>query len=499
MVCLLAVFCITARYAHHQLPIVPAFVPIYACLIVVNGLITTVLLFAQFWVVRWTWLLVLAGGYLFTALMAISGVLAFPGVFSPTGLLGGLQSAAWIGTSYQFGAPAILIAALLVREWRGTAGTVHYTPGLAIALSVALVAAVTCGLTWAILAHEEILPRLFENGVQQSQNIILVVVPIMALEAGAFLWLWRKGRSVLDLWLMVMCAAWLLERSLSGPLAGARYSLGWYTGHIFHMAATFTVLLLLLSEATALYANMARASMQRRGARQTRQIAMDATAASIVHEIRQPLMALRANASAGLFQAAKAEPDMAEVRAILSDMDAEGRRIGEIIDGVRIMFRESTHDRRPLNLNTVVRDVLSTVELDLHIHDVTVKTNLENDLPLILGDSGQLHQVFLNLITNAIEAMTDAAGRPHVLTVSSRYLAESSKIAVAVEDTGIGIADKDGSRILEPFFSTKAGGSGVGLTICQVIVKAHGGRLEVRANQPCGMVFCVILPMGGDE
>ncbi|HET7084660.1 MAG TPA: MASE4 domain-containing protein [Rhizomicrobium sp.] len=499
MACLAAAFCLTVRYAHLQLRVVPAFVPIYASLIVVNGLITTALLLAQFWVVRRTWLLVLGSGYLFTALMAVPGVLAFPGVFSPTGLLGGMQSAAWIGASYQFGSPVILIVAVLVRDLPGTPGLVQRTPGLAIALSIALVAATACGLTWAILTYEEVLPRLFVNGVQQSRNIVLVVVPIMALEAAAFVLLWRRGRSVLDLWLMVMCVAWLLERSLSGPLAGARYSFGWYAGHVFQMAAIFVILLLLLSETTTLYANMARASMQRRGARQTRQIAMDAMAASIGHEIRQPLTALRANANAGLRQAGKAEPDMTEVRAIFSDIDAEGRRIGEIIDGVRIMFGESTHDRRSLNLNTVVRDVLSMVQLEALLHHVVVKTSLENDLPPCLADSGQLHQVFLNLITNAIEAMAGVAGRPHVLTVTSRSLAGSSEIAVTVEDTGAGIADKDGCRIFEPFFSTKAAGSGVGLTICQVIIKAHGGRLEARANQPHGTVFCVILPAGSDE
>jgi signal transduction histidine kinase len=501
MACLVIAFCMTVRHAHLQLPVVPAFVPIYASLIIINGLITATLLLAQFWVVRWTWLLVLASGYLFTALMAVPGVLAFPGVFSPTGALGsGMQGAAWIGACYQFGSPAILIAAVLVRDMHRPTGIIQRKAGLAIALTIALVTAITCGLTWAILRHEEILPPLFVNGVQQSKNIILVVVPILALEATAFLLLWRRGRSVLDLWLMVMCVAWMLERSLSGPFAGGRYSLGWYTGHIFQMAAMFIVLLLLLSEATTLYANMARAHLRRRGGRQTRHIAMDAMAASIGHEIRQPLAALRMNASAGAHLAAKAEPDIREVRAILADIDAEARRIGEIIDGVRIMFRESTHDRRPLDLNTIVQDVLASVTLELHLHHVAIKTDLEHDLPLILADSGQLHQVFLNLITNAIEAMSETADRPHVLTLASTTVPDSSEIAVTVADTGIGIAGKDNDRIFKPFFSTKTAGSGIGLTICQVIIKAHGGRLKVRPNQPYGTVFCVILPRGeGDS
>jgi signal transduction histidine kinase len=497
MACLLAVFCIAVPHARVQLRPVPQFVPVYATVFVFNEILTAVLILAQFWVVRWTWLLVLASGYLFTALMAVPGALAFPGVFSPTGLLGGgTQSAAWIGASYHLAQPIILIAVVLVRDSRQTTGIVQRSPGVTIALSIALATVIACGLTWAVLAYDEILPRIFANSIQQSQNIILLVVPIMALETIAFLLLWRRGHSVLDLWLMVTCCAWLLELSLGVLLAGSRYSLGWYAARTFQLTATFIILLLFLSEKTALYANLARAAVQRRGARHARQIAMDATAVSIAHEIKQPLTALITNANAGLLLAAKADPDTKEMRAIFSDIVTDGERIGGIISSVRTMFRESTHDRQRLSLNTVVRDVLSTVDHELRLQRVMVKTGLDNDLPSVLFDSGQMHQVFLNLITNAIEAMTCVATRPRVLTVTSGVVASSSHIAVTVEDNGIGIAAKDSASIFEPFFSTKAAGSGVGLTICRVIAEAHGGRLEVRANKPYGTTFRVILPVG---
>jgi hypothetical protein len=119
MACLLAIFCIAAPYARIPLRPVPAFVPIYATLFIFNEFITAALILAQFWAVRWTWLLVLASGYLFTALMAIPGALAFPGIFSPTGLLGaGPQSAAWIGAIYHVASPAAVIAAVLIRDSR---------------------------------------------------------------------------------------------------------------------------------------------------------------------------------------------------------------------------------------------------------------------------------------------------------------------------------------------------------------------------------------------
>ena len=257
--------------------------------------------------------------------------------------------------------------------------------------------------------------------------------------------------------------------------------------------------MLFLSEKTTLYANLARQSVQRRGARHSRQIAMDAMAASIGHEIRQPLTALIANGSAGLLQLNKAEPDLKEVHAIVSDMVAEGERIQAIIGGVRSMFKKSAHDRQMVDLNQIIRDALVTLELDIRLHRVTAKTRLTENLPRILADSGQLHQVFLNLIANALEAMGNTSDQPSVLTISSGIMGGASDIAVTVEDTGIGIADKDSSRIFEPFFSTKTTGSGVGLTICGVIAEAHGGKLEVRANKPHGTNFRVILPVTGEE
>ena len=293
-----------------------------------------------------------------------------------------------------------------------------------------------------------------------------------------------------------MCCAWLFEPILGGQF---RYSLGWYAGRTLQMAATYIVLLLFLSEKTALYANLARATIQRRGAFHARQIAMDAMAASIGHEITQPLAAVITNASAGILQAAEPQPDMKEVHATFSDIAAEGQRIKEIMGGVRAMFKDSTHDRQLLNLNKIVRDVLATAKPDLRHQGVAVKTNLDDDVPPVLGDSGQLHQVFLNLVTNALEAMPAVPGRPSVLTLNSRIMADSSAIAVTVEDTGTGITDKDSSRIFEPFFSTKVTGTGVGLTICRVIVEAHGGKLQVCANQPYGTIFRVILPRAGSE
>jgi signal transduction histidine kinase len=495
--CLLVIFCIVVPHASRQLPPVTAFVPIQATVIIVNDLIIAALLFAQFWVARWTWLLVLASSFLFSALISVPYVLTYPGVFAPLGLLGaGLQTAPWIAAWLHLGSPLGLIIAMLVRGPGKTTHLYQRAPGPAIAMSIALMIAIACGVTWLVLTHDEMLPRVFRNTLEQYQSLSLLTAPILVLDVIALLLLWRRGHSVLDLWLMVMCITWLFVGTLGAALAGSRFSLGWYTARTVQMVATYFVLLLFLSENTALYASLARASFQRRGARQAQQIAMDAAAASIGHEIKQPLTAMLTNASACVLQLRKADPDLEEMRATVTDIAADARRIAQIISSVRTMFTQSTHDRQQLNLNSVVRDVLSTVELELHHYRVIVKTELDSDLPSILADSGQLYQVFLNLITNATEAMIGVTDRPCVLTVTSSIVAGSSDIAVTVEDTGVGIAAKESARIFEPFFSTKVSGTGVGLTICRVIVKAHAGKLEVRANKPYGTIFRVILPTG---
>jgi len=253
MASLVAIFCAAVPFAHLQLPAVAAFVPVYTTVILINDLITAALIVTQFWVVRQTWLLVLAGGYFFTALIIVPNALTVPGVFAPAGLLGaGMQTAGWISACWHLGSPLVLIAAILVRGWNRTTAS----PGLAIILGIALITAIVWGLTWGIVTYGEFLPQLYASNVQIHDNIIPIVAPMMALNVIALVMLWRRGYSVLDLWLMVMCCVWLFEVTLGGILAGSRYSLGWYTARTFEMAATFIVLLLFLSEKTALYAGL---------------------------------------------------------------------------------------------------------------------------------------------------------------------------------------------------------------------------------------------------
>jgi C4-dicarboxylate-specific signal transduction histidine kinase len=161
---------------------------------------------------------------------------------------------------------------------------------------------------------------------------------------------------------------------------------------------------------------------------------------------------------------------------------------------IRSMFKKGMHGRTLLDVNDLVREVLTMVDVDLRNQRVSVKIDLRSDLPQPLADRGQLYQVFVNLITNAIEAMGSVTDRARVLRVSSDVIQESSDVAVTIEDSGTGIEGKNTDRIFEPFFTTKSTGTGIGLTICGSIIESHGGSLRTYANKPYGTIFQVTLP-----
>jgi signal transduction histidine kinase len=136
------------------------------------------------------------------------------------------------------------------------------------------------------------------------------------------------------------------------------------------------------------------------------------------------------------------------------------------------------------------------VDLDLLTQRVSVATDLRNGLPQLLADRGQLQQVFLNLITNAIEAMGSLTDRARVLRVRTDFAQKSANVLVTIEDSGMGITAEENERIFEPFFTTKSAGTGIGLTICRSIIDSHGGSLRASANKPYGTIFQVTLPTG---
>src|SRR5262249_16202845 len=229
-------------------------------------------------------------------------------------------------------------------------------------------------------------------------------------------------------------------------------------------------------------------------ARASRITTMGQLAASIAHEINQPLTAIIASGNACQRWLANGE-NVVRARQSLDRMIAEANRASEVIKRMRSVTANAAPERLDLDINTVVREVLVLARGELRAKRVWVKADLGGDLPSARGDRVQLQQVLLNLVVNAIDAMAGVTGRLRVLAITTRRADDG--ILVTVQDSGAGLAAESAEHIFHPFFTTKPGGMGMGLSISSTIVEAHGGRLWAAAAPVNGTAFHFTLPSAG--
>jgi len=227
----------------------------------------------------------------------------------------------------------------------------------------------------------------------------------------------------------------------------------------------------------------------------TRVTTLGELAASIAHEVNQPLAAIVADANASLNWLAAPRPDLERVREALEAIATDGHRAAEVIQRIRQLATKSAPRKDPVNVNDVVRDVLPLARAEMRHHDVSLVLQLAPELPAVLGDRVQLQQVSLNLVMNAIQAMASVTGRPRKLTIRSEKH-DGDRVRLTVQDTGVGIAAKHRDALFSPFFTTKPGGMGMGLSISRSIVEAHSGQLWTTPNEPHGAIFHFSLPVG---
>jgi PAS domain S-box-containing protein len=229
----------------------------------------------------------------------------------------------------------------------------------------------------------------------------------------------------------------------------------------------------------------------------TRITTLGELAASIAHEVNQPLAAVVANAEAGLRWLRRGTPDVdAACRSVEWIID-DGNRASEVIRRVRALANKTSPEKVPLDVNDVVRETIPLVQRELISHRVSLRMELAPVLPMILGDRVQLQQVIINLVMNGIEAMQSVTNRPRELVVRSGQ-DEPGQALLSVADCGVGIAAENVDRLFNPFFTTKSGGMGMGLSICRSIVETQGGRLWATANIPHGATFQFTLPVNAD-
>ena len=495
-VVLFVAFLISAPFATLPLRRFDAFIPSLEAIIFVNDFITSVLLFTQYSIFRSRAILALASGYLFTALIVIAHAFTFPGAFAPTGLLGaGLQSTAWLYFFWHIGSAAAVLIYACLKDSNRPHTVKKGAPASAIGWSAAITTALVCGLTWIATAGEWFLPALYADSIHHIQATLDISIPlILVIGVVAIALLWVRRRSVLDYWLMLVVWALILEQILIALLSNARFSLGFYAGRGFSLVTSIIVLVLLLAETTKLYVRLARSYQQLEHERDNKLINAEAIAASIAHEVKQPLAAIVTSGQAALRFLEKAPLDLQMLREILNTMTNEGFRASEVFDSIRGLFTKANQQRQTTDLNEIALEAIKSLHEELKNHGVTARTELTAALPPVEGHRNQLRQVMINLVLNALEAMDNTTDQSRALLVKTE-LYRSDAIAVAVEDSGPGIDPNQLNGIFDAFVTTKSHGTGLGLAICRTIIERHGGQLSAFSDGKNGATFRFILPI----
>jgi len=212
--------------------------------------------------------------------------------------------------------------------------------------------------------------------------------------------------------------------------------------------------------------------------------------ASIAHEVNQPLTGMVTRAYAAMRWLAGETPDIGKARAALAQIVSSGHRASDIISNVRSMFRKDTQDKSRIDINQLIWTVLALVAIDLQKHRIDFRTNLDDRLPLVLGNQVQLQQVILNLVMNAIHAMHSVERR--TLVIKSELNGDT--VHISIEDNGVGIDPANLDKVFQPLFTTKESGMGIGLSICQSIIQNHDGQIWVSPAKNRGAIFEFTLP-----
>jgi C4-dicarboxylate-specific signal transduction histidine kinase len=223
---------------------------------------------------------------------------------------------------------------------------------------------------------------------------------------------------------------------------------------------------------------------------------MGELAASITHEVNQPLCAVVSNAQTMQRVLAKPATDVETLREIVTDIIHDGERASAIIAGTRRMFRHAKEEFGPLAINVIMREMEALTRNEMARRNVRVRLLPHDSLPVVRGDHVQLQQVLLNLMTNGADAMSSVPSERRELLVAS-YV-EKGRVVLSVRDTGVGIAEGEEDKLFDTFFTTKSGGMGMGLAICKSIVESHDGQIWAENNMGPGATFKVALPTGDE-
>jgi len=498
IVAFFAVALIVAPFADVQVGRIDSFIPVLQTVLSLADLITATLLFTQYAIQPQSALLVLASGYIFSGSFAFLQTLAFPGGYAPAGVIGdGRNTAAWLFVLWHvtFLGSALIYA--LSKDTDRSFAPDRQTSKERIGITIFCAMVVIGGLTWTVTERVGYLPEFYTGSMTlqtrlgNQVNLLLCAIATMALVV-----LFVRRRTVLDLWLMVTLLAWIPNFLVAAVASSVRFSVGWYAARGFALVASCTLLSVLLTEMTFLYSRLANALALQRRERSNRLLSVEAATAAMAHELGTPLGIIALNASTARSEMRGHSPDLEELNAILEDIETASHSAGAIISGIRALSA-----RTPIGQTTVTgmvsiaRQVLRLVQHDLQINEILVETDFQEHVPEVQADPTQLQQVVLNLVKNAIDAMSSVRPEARLLRLATR-LEGDSNLLLSVRDSGIGISPKDKERIFDAFFTTKPAGMGLGLAICRTIVENHGGKLRLAESDSRGSTFEVVMPIG---
>jgi signal transduction histidine kinase len=497
-----AIFVLLLPFAKRQLAPIFAFIPIYQSAMVVTDTVTAALLFGQFTILRSRAMLALASAYLFTALLAATHMMTFPGLFAPQGLLGaGPQSTAWIYMFWHAGFPMLIIGYAWLKP------VDRERPPLEGRTSIVIVATIAAAFLAAALcaalatAGQEALPPIMV-GNRYTPAMIGVVSSVWIFSLFALIALWRQPPySLLDLWVMVTLCAWIFDIALSAVFNQGRYDVGFYAGRAYGLAAASFVLLVLLLENVVLHNRLAKAlaAEQRESAlvqQKTAELAaankeLEAFAYSVSHDLRAPLRAV--DGYARMLEEDYGHKLDDEGRRKLSILCSSTRNMGQLIDDLLALSRLA---RQPLAMKRLPMDELVRQTIDdlkAGIDGRQVEFHVDA-LGEARGDPILMKQVLVNLIGNAVKFTRDRA--PGVIEIGIRRDPAGAKLFF-VKDNGAGFDMAYANKLFGVFerlhHADEYEGTGVGLAIVRRLVERHGGRVWADARPGEGATFFFTL------
>jgi C4-dicarboxylate-specific signal transduction histidine kinase len=372
-------------------------------------------------------------------------------------------------------------------------GGMDATTTRAIRRTVLLVVSAAVVTIWVAVVAGDALPTLVLSARTFAATASFVTALPLLASVLCFVVLWRRRTSVLDEWLLVALVASMAETALVVFVGASRYTFAFYASRPLAVVASCAVLVALLSEMASLYLRLSTAVKALQRERANKLMNLDVVVSSIAHEIKQPLMVITTCSAVIQNLLRKPKLDVEDVRLNLGDVTSASMRIGETIDSLRGLFRNPQEAHRLIDVNELALESLKTLDAEISGNQIAVSAEFGSGLPQVLGHRGQLREVLVNIVQNAIDELAALHDRARTLRVRTTST-HRNRVSITIEDSGGGIAAERLSNLFTAFVTTKARGMGLGLSLCQMIVDRHNGQLSVSSDLGKGTRIEVSLP-----